>query len=117
MPSAWRRPRKVKRPSSAVVGLDLSETLEIVALVGPEKPKASDALIIWVASPSVETVDEAQGALFDEALVGFGGHADSATQFSVHLHGYFDFFFFRQLGIVLRPRRSQEIEALAERLP
>jgi len=51
----------VKRASQSVPALDLVETLEMTALVGPEKPGASDRMIVWVGTPSSKTADESSG--------------------------------------------------------
>lgn len=50
-----------KRPSQALPALDLTETLEISALVSPDKPGGSDRLMLWVSSPTITTADEASG--------------------------------------------------------
>jgi hypothetical protein len=52
----------MKRPSQLVPGLNLIDNIEVTALVGPEKLGTSDKLIIWLSGPSMDTVDEAQGA-------------------------------------------------------
>jgi hypothetical protein len=50
-----------KRPSQSFPALDLTETIEVSALVAPEKPGASDRLILWISNPVVSTTDEAAG--------------------------------------------------------
>jgi hypothetical protein len=50
-----------KRPSQALPALDLTETLEISALVSPDRPGGSDRLMLWVSSPTITTADEASG--------------------------------------------------------
>ena len=50
------------RPSTLAPALGLTETLEIIALVGPEKPGPSDRLIVWVGVPSSTTKDTAAGS-------------------------------------------------------
>ncbi|MBV5270818.1 MAG: hypothetical protein JZU55_14100 [Afipia sp.] len=52
----------LKRPSQLAPALDLTETLEITALVSPDKPGGSDRLIVWLAVPSSKTTDETAGA-------------------------------------------------------
>jgi hypothetical protein len=52
----------LKRPSQLAPALDLTETLEITALVSPDKPGGSDRLIVWLAVPSSKTTDESPGA-------------------------------------------------------
>jgi hypothetical protein len=50
-----------KRPSQALPALDLTETLEISALVSPDRPGGSDRLMLWISSPTITTADEASG--------------------------------------------------------
>jgi hypothetical protein len=50
-----------KRPSQVMPGLELTETLEINALVAADRPGASDRLMLWVGAPAVSTADEAAG--------------------------------------------------------
>ncbi|MBY0380832.1 MAG: hypothetical protein K2W78_02795 [Xanthobacteraceae bacterium] len=51
----------VKRPNTAVPALNLTDTLEVSAMIGPEKPGASDRLIVWLGTTSITTSDETQG--------------------------------------------------------
>jgi hypothetical protein len=51
-----------KRPSQMVPGLDLTETVEVTALVAPDKPGASDRLMLWIGNPAITTADETAGA-------------------------------------------------------
>jgi hypothetical protein len=48
----------LKRPSQLAPALDLTETLEITALVSPDKPGGTDRLIVWLGVPSSKTTDE-----------------------------------------------------------
>jgi hypothetical protein len=60
----------LKRPSQIFPALDLAETIEITALVAPDRPGASDRLMLWIGSPAMTTMDETAGAklnLADEA--------------------------------------------------
>jgi hypothetical protein len=50
-----------KRPSSLYPALDLTETIEVTALVAPDKPGASDRLMLWIGNPVISTADEAAG--------------------------------------------------------
>jgi hypothetical protein len=50
-----------KRPSQVYPALGLTENVEITALVSPDKPGASDRLILWISSPVITTSDEAAG--------------------------------------------------------
>jgi hypothetical protein len=50
-----------KRPSPLFPALDLTETIEVSALVAPDKPGGSDRLMLWIGNPVVTTADEAAG--------------------------------------------------------
>jgi len=50
-----------KRPSQLFPALGLTETLEVPALVAPDKPGASDRLMLWVGNPVISTKDETAG--------------------------------------------------------
>ena len=50
-----------KRPSELYPTLDLTEIIEVTALAAPEKPGASDRLMLWISNPAVSTTDEATG--------------------------------------------------------
>ena len=51
-----------KRPSQIYPALDLTEIIEVVALVAPDKPGASDRLMLWIGNPAISTADESAGA-------------------------------------------------------
>jgi hypothetical protein len=51
-----------KRPSPVFPTLDLTETTEVTALVSPDRPGATDKLILWVSGPTTVTTDESAGA-------------------------------------------------------
>src|SRR6202165_2727278 len=51
-----------KRPSQVFPALDLTETVEVTALVAPDKPGGSDRLMLWIGNPAVATTDESAGA-------------------------------------------------------
>jgi hypothetical protein len=60
----------LKRPSQTLPALELTDTVEVSALVSSDKPGASDRLVLWVSTPSISTADEGTGAklnLADEA--------------------------------------------------
>jgi hypothetical protein len=64
--SAWnantgRLKLMFKRPSQLFPGLDLTETIEVAALVAPDKPGASDRLMLWIGNPVISTTDETAG--------------------------------------------------------
>jgi hypothetical protein len=50
-----------KRPSQIYPPLALTETVEITALVSPDKPGTSDRLMLWISSPVMTTADEGTG--------------------------------------------------------
>jgi hypothetical protein len=59
-----------KRPSQLFPALNLTETIEVTALVAPDKPGGSDRLMLWIGNPVTTTTDESAGAklnLADEA--------------------------------------------------
>jgi hypothetical protein len=59
-----------KRPSQLFPALELTETIEVTALVAPDKPGGSDRLMLWIGNPVTTTTDESAGAklnLADEA--------------------------------------------------
>jgi hypothetical protein len=51
-----------KRPSQLFPALDLTETIEITALVAPDKPGATNRLTLWLGNPVISTADEGAGA-------------------------------------------------------
>ena len=50
-----------KRPSPVYPPLGLTESVEVTALVSPDKPGASDRLMLWISSPVITTADEGTG--------------------------------------------------------
>ena len=50
-----------KRPSPVYPPLALTENVEVTALVSPDKPGASDRLMLWISSPVITTADEGTG--------------------------------------------------------
>jgi hypothetical protein len=50
-----------KRPSPIYPPLGLTESVEVTALVSPDKPGASDRLMLWISSPVITTADEGTG--------------------------------------------------------
>lgn len=64
--SAWNANTGVlrltfKRPSQLIPALDLTEIIEMTALVGPDKPGGSDRLMLWIGNPAISTADESSG--------------------------------------------------------
>ena len=51
----------LKRPSQIFPALGLTETVEVTALVAPDKPGATDRLMLWIGSPAISTADETAG--------------------------------------------------------
>lgn len=51
-----------KRPSQVLPALELTETLEVNALVAADRPGGSDRLTLWIGTPAVSTADESAGA-------------------------------------------------------
>jgi len=60
-PSNGKLKLTFKRPSEVYPALDLTDTVEVTALVSPEKPGGSDRLILWVGAPVISTADETSG--------------------------------------------------------
>jgi hypothetical protein len=50
-----------KRPSQIMPALDLTETVEMTALVAPDRPGPSDRLMLWISNPTISTADESAG--------------------------------------------------------
>ena len=51
----------LKRPSQIFPALGLTETIEVIALVSPDKPGPTDRLMLWIGSPAISTADETSG--------------------------------------------------------
>jgi hypothetical protein len=68
-----------KRPSEVVPALGLTDTIEVTASPGPDKPGGSDHMILWVDIPSTTTADDTQGSrlnLVDQSADDEGGETD-----------------------------------------
>jgi hypothetical protein len=52
----------LKRPSQIYPALELTDTIEVTALIAPDKPGGSDRLMLWIGNPVISTVDESAGA-------------------------------------------------------
>ena len=60
----------LKRPSQTFPALGLTETVEAIAMVAPDKPGTTDRLMLWIGNPAISTADETSGPrlnLADEA--------------------------------------------------
>jgi hypothetical protein len=51
-----------KRPSQIYPALALTDSVEVNALVAPDKPGITDRLMLWISSPVTTTTDENAGA-------------------------------------------------------
>jgi hypothetical protein len=67
-----------KRPSPLYRGLELTDTIEIEALVSSDRPGASERLMLWLGTPSITTADEAAGARLN--LANASGGEEEADQ-------------------------------------
>jgi hypothetical protein len=47
----------VKRPSQSIPGLGLSDHIEVVMVVGPEKLQSNNGLIVWLRDTAIDIVD------------------------------------------------------------
>jgi hypothetical protein len=60
-PNSGKLKLTFKRPSQIFPALGLTETVEVTALVAPDRPGASDRLMLWISNPVVSTKDETAG--------------------------------------------------------
>jgi hypothetical protein len=60
-PSTGKLKLTFKRPNQALPALDLTDTIEVAALVASDRPGGSDRLVLWISAPSVSTADESTG--------------------------------------------------------
>lgn len=67
-----------KRASELYPALGLTDTIEVTAVVAPDKPGGSDHLILWVSNPAVSTADETPGPRLD--LVNDGSGDEEGNQ-------------------------------------
>jgi hypothetical protein len=51
----------LKRPSPVYPPLALTESVEVTALVSPDRPGTTDRLMLWISSPVITTSDEGTG--------------------------------------------------------
>ncbi|MEY9182132.1 hypothetical protein ABIG06_003737 [Bradyrhizobium sp. USDA 326] len=51
-----------KRPNQDFPTLELTDTIEVAGLISPDKPGATDKLMLWIGSPATTTADESSGA-------------------------------------------------------
>jgi hypothetical protein len=69
----------LKRPSQVYPALELTDTIEIEALVSSDKPGPSDRLMLWIGNPSVTTADETSGPKLN--LANASGSEEEGDQF------------------------------------
>jgi hypothetical protein len=67
-----------KRPSQILPALELTETVEIAALMAPDRPGATDRLMLWIGNPAISTTDEAAGPKLN--LTGEAGSDEESDQ-------------------------------------
>ncbi|MCL2713952.1 MAG: hypothetical protein FWD68_04995 [Alphaproteobacteria bacterium] len=61
-PASGRLKLVYKRPNQDFPSLNLTDTIELTAMIAPEKPGTFDHLLVWINSPSITTADENSGA-------------------------------------------------------
>lgn len=60
-PNTGKLTLTLTRPSQIYPALGLTESIEVTALVSPDRPGSSDRLMLWVSSPVITTTDEGTG--------------------------------------------------------
>ncbi len=68
-----------KRQNQVIPALDLTDTIEVTALVSTEKPTPGDKLVLWVSNPSVTTTDDTSGPKLNLADPSNGDDDENAT--------------------------------------
>jgi hypothetical protein len=68
-----------KRQNQVIPALNLTDTIEVTALVSMEKPTSGDKLVLWVSNPSVTTTDDNSGPKLNLADPSNGDDDESAT--------------------------------------
>jgi hypothetical protein len=68
-----------RRQNQVIPALNLTDTIEVTALVSTEKPTAGDKLVLWVGNPSVTTTDENSGPKLNLADSSSGDDDENAT--------------------------------------
>lgn len=67
------------RPNTLVPALNLTDTLDVPVLVGPEKPGHADRLVIWLGATASATRDEAAGPRLSFADTSISDDTESGT--------------------------------------
>jgi hypothetical protein len=70
---------KLKRPSAVIPALGLTENIEVTALAANDRPGSSDHLLLWIGSPSIETIDESAGPKLNIAENASGNDEESLS--------------------------------------
>ncbi|MGJ4997993.1 hypothetical protein [Bradyrhizobium sp. HKCCYLR20261] len=52
----------LKRPSQLMPSLELTDVIEVTGLVSTDKPGSTEALMLWISSPTTTTIDENSSA-------------------------------------------------------
>jgi hypothetical protein len=68
-----------KRQNQVIPALNLTDTIEVTALVSSEKPGTGDKLVLWVSNPSVTTTDDNSGPKLNLADPSSGDDDENAT--------------------------------------
>jgi hypothetical protein len=68
-----------KRQNQVIPELNLTDTIEVTALVSTEKPGGGDKLVLWVGNPGVTTTDENSGPKLNLADSSSGDDDENAS--------------------------------------
>jgi len=68
-----------KRQNQTMPALDLTDKIEVSALVSSDKPGGSDRLLLWVGNPSITTSDESSGHKLNLADTSSGEDDENAA--------------------------------------
>jgi hypothetical protein len=68
-----------KRQNPVIPALNLTDSIEVTALVSTEKPGGGDKLILWVSNPSITTTDDNSGPKLNLADSSSGEDDENAT--------------------------------------
>jgi len=69
----------LKRQNQMIPALNLTDTIEVTALVSTEKPGGGDKLVLWVSNPSVTTTDDNSGPKLNLADPSSGDDDENAS--------------------------------------
>lgn len=68
-----------KRQNQTIPALDLTDTIEVTALVSSDRPDSGDRLMLWIGNPSVTTADESGGPRLNIADSSSGDEDENAA--------------------------------------